>query len=75
MQVCDFKPLEADIAFYKRAQWNSGPEFCFQWLWDATCRYSTRLRADYMPHALNKSRNTRNNAAPSPQEKGNKLSR
>ena len=53
-QVCDFRPLEADIAFYKRAQWNGGPEFCFQWLWDSACRYIAQLRADYMQNALNK---------------------
>ena len=34
-QIRNFKPSEADIAYYKRAQWNEGPEFCFQWLWDA----------------------------------------
>ena len=70
-QVCDFKPLEADIAFYKRAQWNGGPEFCFQWLWDSACRYITQLRADYMQNALNKSLTTRHNAAPAPKGKGN----
>ncbi len=69
-QVCDFKPLEADIAFYKRAQWNGGPEFCFQWLWDSACRYITQLRADYMQHALNKCFTTRHNAAPAPKGKG-----
>ncbi len=70
-QIKHFKPLEADIAFYNRAQWNNGPKYCFQWLWDAACRYISQRRHDDMQDALNKSLNNRNhNAAPALQGRG-----
>ena len=70
-QVKHFKPLAADVAHYLRAQWNHGPEYCFQWLWDAACRYISQRRQDYMQGALNKSLNNRNhNAAPALQGRG-----
>jgi hypothetical protein len=69
-QIRHFRPLEADIAYYKRAQWNDGPEFCFQWFWDASCRYIKQIRADYMQQELNRGLNTRHNAAPAPKGKG-----
>jgi hypothetical protein len=70
-QLKNFKPLEADIAFYRRAEWNNGPEFCFQWLWDSACRYITQVRQDYMQDALSKSLADRHSsAAPAPQGRG-----
>ena len=64
--------MQADVAHYLRAGWNSGPEHCFQWLWDASCRYIAQRRQDYMQEALNKSLNSRNHhAAPAPQGRGN----
>jgi hypothetical protein len=39
--------MAADFAHYLRAQWNAGPEHCFQWLWDAACRYKSQRRQDY----------------------------
>ncbi len=70
-QIKHFKPLAADVAHYLRAQWNNGPEYCFQWLWDAACRYISQRRQDYMQDALNKSLNNRNhNAAPAPHGRG-----
>ena len=66
-------PTQADVAHYLRAGWNNGLEHCFQWLWDASCRYIAQRRQDYMQEALNKSLNNRNhNAAPgvTPQGRG-----
>ncbi len=65
-QVKDFKPMAADVARFLRAEWNSGPEHCFQWLWDATCRYIKQRRRDHMQDSLNKSLHNRNHndAAP-----------
>ena len=39
-QIKFFKPMEADVAHYLRAEWIVGSvEYSFKWLWDATCRY------------------------------------
>ena len=58
--------MAADVAHYLRAEWNSGPEHCVQWLWDATCRYIKQRRKDHMQDSLNKSLHNRNHndAAP-----------
>ena len=58
--------MAADVAHYLRAQWNDGPEHCFQWLWDASCRYISQRRQDYMQEALNKSLNNRSHHAALP---------
>ena len=61
-QIKDFKPMAADVAHFLRAEWNSGPEHCFQWLWDATCRDIKQRRRDHMQDSLNKSLHSRNHS-------------
>ena len=62
-QIKRFKPMAADVAHYLRAEWNNGPEHCFQWLWDATCRYLKQRRKDHMQDSLNRSLHNRNHDA------------
>ena len=38
-QIQNFKPMAEDIAHFKRAQWNNSPDYSFDWLWGASCRY------------------------------------
>ena len=57
-QIKGFKPMAADIAHYLRAQWNTSPEHCFQWLWDAACRYISQRRQDYMQDVLTRASTT-----------------
>ena len=62
-QIRDFKPMSEDIAHYRRSQWSSSPDYSFEWLWAASCRYHGHRRADYMQDALNRSLNGAPNTA------------
>ena len=54
-QIQKFKPMSEDIAHYKRAKWLNSPDYSFKWLWEASCRYLTMKREDYMQESLNRS--------------------
>ena len=54
-QLQYFKPMAEDIAHYKRAKYLGSPDYCFQWLWDAACRYLAMKREDHMQDSLNRS--------------------
>ncbi len=55
-QVQYFKPMSEDIAHYKRAKGIPGdPDYSFERLWGASCRYLTMKREDSMQDALNRS--------------------
>ena len=54
-QVKDFKPLSEDVAHYRRSQYHKSPDYSFEWLYAAACRYLAQKRADYMQDALNRS--------------------
>ena len=71
-QIQYFKPMAEDIAHFKRAQWNNSPDYSFDWLWGASCRYLAQKRSDYMQESLNRSLVSRpNHAAPgTSQDKG-----
>ena len=47
--------MAEDIAHYKRAKWINSPDYSFDWLWAASCRYLTMKREDYMQDSLNRS--------------------
>ncbi len=38
-QLKDPKPMSEDIGHYRRSQWNNSPDYSFEWLWAASCRY------------------------------------
>ncbi len=61
-QIKDFKPMAEDIGHYRRAQWNGSPEYSFEWLWAAACRFIAQRRADDMQDALSKSLNSSHTA-------------
>ena len=61
----DFKPMSEDIAHYRRSQYHNSPDYSFEWLWAASCRYLGQKRADYMQDTLNRSlHGTPNKALP-----------
>ena len=54
-QIQNFKPMAEDIAHFKRAQWSKSPDYSFDWLWGAPCRYLAQKRSDYMQESLSRS--------------------
>ena len=72
-QMQYFKPMAEDIAHYKRAQYLKSPDYSFDWLWNASCRYLTMKREDHMQHELNRSlRGDHPKAVPGLSAKGSK---
>ncbi len=70
-QIKNFKALQEDIAHYKRAKGLNGPEYCFDWLWQASTRYLTMKREDYMQDALSQGLNgATSDAALAPDPRG-----
>ena len=65
-QIKDFRPMAEDIAHYKRCQWNKSPDYSFDWLWEASCRYISQKRSDYMQNALNRSLHNNHNSRAAP---------
>mgnify|MGYP000010823183 CR=1 FL=1 len=63
-QFRDFKPMSEDIGHYRRAQWSKSPDYSFEWLWAASCRFIGQKRADYMQGSLNKSMSSSHKAVP-----------
>ena len=62
-QIKDFKPLSEDIAHYRRSEYHKSPDYSFEWLYSAACRYLAQKRSDYMQDSLNRSLNAAPNKA------------
>ena len=73
-QIQYFKPMSEDIAHYKRAKGILGdPDYSFEWLGDASCRYLSMKREDYMQDALNRCfKSTHSKALAGPEAKPGK---
>ena len=56
--------MAEDIAHYRCCQWSQSPDYSFEWLWAASCRYLAQKRAEDMQDALNKGLNGSHKAAP-----------